>query len=125
MKAPFSPYLSGIKAGLQQLIRILRRDYDYVSVLATDSRGLVVRISQHARSVASETMTTERGIVVRVYKNGQYSEYALNEFDPNKVEETAGQILAALREQQAVLSATSRSRSLLRRRPNSCRRRRT
>ncbi len=107
MKAPFSPYLSGIKSGLQELIRILRRDYEYVSVLATDSRGLVVRISQHARSVASETMTTERGVVVRVYKNGQYSEYALNEFDPAKVEETAGQIKAALCEQQAILTATA------------------
>ena len=105
MKAPFSPYLSGIKAGLQELIRILRREYDYVSILATDSRGLAVRISQHARSVASETMTTERGVVVRMYKNGQYSEYALNEFDPDKVEETAAQILTALRKQQSILAA--------------------
>ena len=106
MKAPFSAYLSGIKPGLRELIGLLRRDYDYVSVLATDSRGLAVRISQHARSVASETMTTERGIVVRVYKNGQYSEYALNEFDPDRVEETAEQILKALREQQEILAAT-------------------
>ena len=106
MKAPFSAYLSGIKPGLRELIGLLRRDYDYVSVLATDSRGLAVRISQHARSVASETMTTERGIVVRVYKNGQYSEYALNEFDPSRVEETAEQILKALREQQEILAAT-------------------
>ena len=107
MKAPFSAYLSGIKSGLQELIRLLRREYDYVSVLATDSKGLAVRISQHARSVASETMTTERGIVVRVYKNGQYSEYALNEFDPFAVEETAEQILRTLREQQDVLGVTN------------------
>ena len=106
MKAPFSPYLSGIKSGLKELIALLRRDYDYVSVLATDSKGLAVRISQHARSVASETMTTERGVVVRVYKNGQYSEYALNEFDPARVPESAEQILTALREQQELLAAT-------------------
>ena len=106
MKAPFSPYLSGIKAGLQELIALLRRDYDYVSVLATDSKGLAVRISQHARSVSSETMTTERGAVVRVYKNGQYSEYALNQFDPTRVKETADEILAALREQQSLLGET-------------------
>ena len=53
MKAPFSAYLSGIKPGLQQLIRLLRPDYDYVSVLATDSKGLTVRISRHARSWAA------------------------------------------------------------------------
>ncbi len=107
MKAPFSAYLSGIKPGLRELIRILRRDYAYVSVLATDSHGLTVRISQHARSVGSETMTTERGIVVRVYRDGQYSEYALNEFDSNRVEETAAQIRKALQEQQEILSETS------------------
>ncbi len=106
MKAPFSAYLSGIKDGLKELIRLLRREYEYVSVLATDSRGLTVRISQHARSVGSETMTTERGVVVRVYRNGQYSEYALNEFDPGRVEETAAQILKALREQQDLLELT-------------------
>ena len=58
MKAPFSAYLSGIKPGLQELIRLLRPDFDYVSVLATDSKGLNVRISRHAKSVGSETMTT-------------------------------------------------------------------
>ena len=104
MKAPFSAYLSGIKDGLKQLITLLRQEYDYVSVLATDSKGLAVRISQHARSVSSETMTTERGIVVRVYRNGQYSEYALNTFDPARVGETAQEILSALRSQQTLLS---------------------
>ncbi len=106
MKAPFSTYLSGLKDGLRALIADLRRDYDYVSVLASDSRGLSVRISQHSRSVASETMTTERGIVVRVYRNGQYSEYALNDFDPADVAGTAAQIREALEAQQAVLADT-------------------
>ncbi len=35
MKAPFSAYLTEIKGGLRQLIGLLRREYDYVSVLAT------------------------------------------------------------------------------------------
>ena len=106
MKAPFSAYLSGIKGGLKELIRLLRQDYAYVSVLATDSKGLSVRISQHARSVSSETMTTERGVVVRVYHDGQYSEFAFNEFEPDKAAETAEQIRAALRAQEAVLRVT-------------------
>ena len=50
MKAPFSPYLLRIKPGLKQLVTLLRRDYDYVSVLATDSVGLTVSISRRARS---------------------------------------------------------------------------
>ena len=106
MKAPFSPYLSGIKDALRELLRLLRQDYAYVSVLATDSKGLVVAISQRAKSVRSETMTTERGVVVRVWQDGQYSEYALNDFDPADPAAAVEKIRAALRQQQALLSAT-------------------
>ena len=60
MKAPFSPYLSEIAPGLKRLVSLLRRRYDYVSVLSTDSRGFAVSISQKAKSVRNETMTTER-----------------------------------------------------------------
>ena len=86
MKAPFSPYLLDIKDGLKSLIALLDRDYDYVSALATDSVGLAVRISQHAKAVQNETMTTERGVCIRVWKDGLYSEYALNDFDPSAPE---------------------------------------
>ncbi len=103
MNAPFSPYLSGIKAGLQQLLALLRKDYDYVSILATDSKGLSVNISQHAKAVGSETMTTERGVVVRVYRAGQYSEAALNRFDPADPQAAAREIAQTLARQQALL----------------------
>ena len=105
MKAPFSPYLLQIKDGLRQLISLLRQDYDYVSALATDSKGLTVRISQRARSVGSETMTTERGVVVRLYRDGQYREFALDAFDPADAAGTAARIRAELDAQQQVLAA--------------------
>ena len=107
MKAPFSPYLSAIKPALKRLVGLLGQDYDYVSVLATDSKGLSVRISQRARSVSSETMTTERGVVVRLGKDGQYREFALSDFDADKVEETANRIRAELAAQQALLDQMS------------------
>ena len=103
MKAPFSDYLLSIKPALRELIALLRQDYDYVSVLATDSKGLTVAISQRARSVTSETMTTERGVVLRLWKNGQYREYALDDFDPAAPEKTAAEIRAALSAQQDLL----------------------
>ena len=106
MKAPFSAYLDSLRGGLNKLIALLRQDYDYVSVLATDSQGLAVRISQRSRSVSSETMTTERGIVVRVCRDGLYSEYALNTFDSARPEIAAEEIRAAFRRQQALLTAT-------------------
>ncbi len=106
MKAPFSAYLNGLRGGLKELIALLRQDYDYVSVLATDSKGLAVRISQRSRSVSSETMTTERGVVVRVCRDGQYSEYALNNYDQAHPAAAAEEIRAALERQAALLRQT-------------------
>ncbi len=106
MKAPFSEYLNSLVPGLRKLIELLEKDYDYVSVLSTDSKGLAVRISQHSKSVGNRTMTTERGTVVRVYKDGLYCEYALNEFDPGCPEEAAEEIKSALDAQLEVLKAT-------------------
>ena len=106
MKAPFSKYLDSLVPGLRKLIDLLSESYDYVSVLSTDSKGLVVRISQHSKSVGNQTMTTERGTVVRVYKNGLYSEYAFDRFDPAEPEKAASAIKEALDSQLAVLECT-------------------
>lgn len=105
MKAPFSEYLNSLAPGLKKLIEILRQDYDYVSVLSTDSKGLAVRISQHSKSIGNQTMTTERGTVVRVYRDGLYSEYALDRFDPNSPREAAERIRKELDMQLEVLKA--------------------
>ena len=76
MKAPFSPYLQALAPDLRRLQSLLRRDYDYVSILSTDSAGFAVRISQHAKTISNETMTTERGTVIRVARDGRYAETA-------------------------------------------------
>ena len=89
MKAPFSPYLTEIADGLKTLVRILDGQFDYVSVLATDSTGFQMMISGQARSITLDTMTTERGNVVRVCRDGLYSEAAFNLFDPAQAEEKA------------------------------------
>ena len=105
MKAPFSPYLKEIRGGAEELVRLLRQKYDYVSVLATDSRGFAVRISQKARSVGSETMTTERGLVVRLGRDGFYSEVALNHFDAANPAAASAEVEEAAEKQRALLKA--------------------
>jgi len=101
MKAPFSPYLTGIAPGLKELVSLLRKRYDYVSVLSTDSTGFSVSISQKAKSVTRRTMSTERGTVVRVCRNKLYAESAFTGFDPaeaaEKSEEIAKELDAQLR----------------------------
>ena len=103
MKAPFSSYLANISGPLKQLLGLLGRHYEYVSILATDSPGFAVRISQHAKSLSRHTTTTERGIVIRLYRDGGYREYALNDFDPARPEETAAKILADMEQQESLL----------------------
>ena len=66
MKAVFSPYLDAIAPGLKKLVELLGEDFDYVSVLSTDSVGFTAMISQRAKAVNHSTMMTERGSVVRV-----------------------------------------------------------
>ncbi len=45
MKAPFSAYLNGIAPAVKSLVSALKRSYDYVSVLSTDSVGFRLAIS--------------------------------------------------------------------------------
>ena len=106
MKAPYSEHLQSIENGLKKLRDILLEDYDYVSILSTDSRGLSVRISQHSKSVSNSTMSTEKGTVVRVYRNGLYSEYSMDRFDPDDPEGTAAIIKASVDSQLEILESS-------------------
>ena len=106
MKAVFSSYLDAIAPGLKKLVELLGGDFDYVSVLSTDSVGFTAMISQRAKAVNHSTMMTERGSVVRVRRGGLYSEYAFNLFDPAHPELTAAEARRALGEQFALLEET-------------------
>ncbi len=106
MKVPFSDYLTSIEPGLQALTDRLSKKYDYTSLLAADSPGLNITVSRTRREVSSATLASERGMVVRTAKNGQYSEYSFNRFDPDHVDEAFEKICAALDEQQELLTMT-------------------
>ena len=107
MKAKFSTYLNDIAPGLKDLIAELKNSYDYVSILSTDSVGFNVRVSQRVKSISGSTLTTERGNVIRVYKDGLYSEYSFNRFDPDKVKDMAEEVKSVLDAQLSVLKACS------------------
>ena len=106
MKAPFSPYLTGIAPAMKRIVALLGEEYDYVSILSTDSSGFRMSVGQRAVAVTNATMTTERGNVIRVMKDGLVSEYAFNTFDPEHPEITAGEAVKALDAQIEVLKIT-------------------
>ena len=106
MKAEFSEYLTQTAPAVKAMIARLQEHFDYVSVLATDSTGFRISISQKAREISSETMMTERGNVIRVYRDGLYSEYAFNEPDLAHPEAQAEAIRQALEKQIGLLRLT-------------------
>ena len=106
MKAPFSEYLNELVPSLRKILVALEEDYEYVSILSTDSVGLSVRSSRHSKSVGNETMTTERGTVIRVGRDGLYSEYAITDLHPDKLNETIGNIRDELNAQIDFLKIT-------------------
>lgn len=105
-----SEYLLGCKDKLEQLVDILKNEYDYVSVLATDVSGLFYAVNRKTSSI-NEFRDSERGFVVRVYCNGGYSEYSFNRLD--NVNETAQQIITALNAQSSVLESSAKLKTPL------------
>jgi TldD protein len=106
MKAPFSDYLNTIEPALKELISELRKDYDYVSILSTDSPAFSAAVQKGSMSITTDALTSERGMAVRLARRGHYMEYALNDFDPDRVKETADQIRAELAMQEEILKKT-------------------
>ncbi|WP_026498030.1 TldD/PmbA family protein [Butyrivibrio sp. WCD2001] len=106
MKAKFSLYLTELAPGLKMLIDELSEEYDYVSVLASDSKGFSIQASQKSKAITSENMTTERGCVVRVYKDGLYSEYSFNKPDKD-VSAFASKLKNILNDQFEIIKKTS------------------
>ena len=77
MQVPMSSYLVEIKPQIQELIRLLEREFDYVSVLCTDVKGTTYRVSMHQTTVGDYHFC-ERGFVVRAWQDGSYTEYSFN-----------------------------------------------
>ncbi|MBR2545387.1 MAG: TldD/PmbA family protein [Erysipelotrichaceae bacterium] len=110
IKAKQSEYLLQCKPQLKQLIDILKNDFEYVSVLATDVTGTSYSVNQKTTSV-NQFSDSERGFVVRVYKNGGYSEYSFNKIED--VNRLAEEIRTALNAQSEVLNGIRKLRTPL------------
>lgn len=100
MKVKKSDYLCEVKPQIKQLIQLLEKEFDYVSVLATDVCGVSYRVGQK-QTVVGDYGFGERGFVTRVYKNGSYLEYSFNQCED--VEALAANIITELKGQLEAL----------------------
>ena len=82
----FSTYLSQSKPLLQKLIQMLSAKYTYVSILACDSVGKFIEVSEKEQKIIDHPLQ-ERGFVVRVYNGKYYSEYSFNHLETGNIKD--------------------------------------
>ncbi|MCI5745767.1 MAG: TldD/PmbA family protein [Erysipelotrichaceae bacterium] len=93
MEKKYSIYLEEKYESLKQIIDLLKKKFEYVSILATDCQGKSIKVSEKIVDI-KDNFFQERGFVVRVFHNGLYSEYAFNNFD--NVNEIVGKIISSV-----------------------------
>lgn len=70
-------YLKSSIPAAKNLVKELRKNYDYVSILG--SEVLTKRILVGTANTSLDEVETECGFVIKVYKNGRYSEYSCDD----------------------------------------------
>lgn len=80
MKSKLSSFLRERKEVLKGIIVDLSKEFEYVSILGTDTTGTVYDVSRSDSGV-NDTRWSERGFVARVYNGINYSEYSFNQLD--------------------------------------------
>jgi len=78
MQVKMSTYLQEIKPLAKRLVDRLLKEYSYVSLLGTDTKGKLYTIKSTGVDL-NDSRWSERGFVVRVYNGDNYSEYSFNE----------------------------------------------
>lgn len=76
-----SAFLLAARPLLQEIIGILTRSFDYISVLSTDDTGISYSATP-GETRTSEPMWVQRGFVFRAQKEGKVAEFATSSLEP-------------------------------------------
>lgn len=106
MKVVNSEFLVKCKPLIGKLVSILSKNYEYVSVLGTDTKGKSFRVSKTGVEV-NDSMLVERGFVVRIHNGVNYSEYSFNEISEDKLDSIIKNIKAKLNKVSKDISINS------------------
>jgi len=106
VKVKKSEFLTESKPLLRKLVQLLSENYEYVSVLGTDTKGKSYRVSNTGVEV-NDYMFAERGFVVRIHNGVNYSEYSFNEIDENRLNSIVEEIKLKLNKVSKEISVNS------------------
>ena len=81
----FSNFLSGRRDAAKLLVKELKKNHKYVSLLGVDVRSKSVRVDRNVSNISSGR-DTECGFVIKVYDNGAFFEYSLDDINGNVID---------------------------------------
>jgi TldD protein len=90
-----SPFLASERGRLRELVSLLSKRFDYVSILGTDDEGVSYRATK-GETVSTEPFFVQRGFVARAQAGGRIVEYSFNELgnpSPSALAERVGRRL--------------------------------
>ena len=79
----FSKFLKDSKSLCKELVDELSKSYKYVSILACDVLGTVVRCNKMSSSIAENDFDKQQGFVVKMTNGKAFYEYSFDTFDTN------------------------------------------
>ncbi len=91
MQVPFSQFLETSTPLLRALTDKLSREYRYASILGTDCRGKLHRVTTTQTSY-TDSNWCERGFVARIHNGANYAEYSFNELSEELMDTIAARI---------------------------------
>ncbi len=106
MKTLKSEFLSVSKPLLRKVIELLSADYEYVSILGTDTKVKNFMVSSKGTEI-NDSMFAERGFVLRIHNGVNYSEYSFNEISESKIPEIIAAVRSKLHKLSPELTANS------------------
>lgn len=86
MKVESSNYIARIKPLLRMLQTRLLKEYEYVSILASDSAAKQYSVSKKGVYAEESARLSAHGAVVKVYDGNGYAEYSFNEITENTID---------------------------------------
>jgi len=91
VKVQISKHLSNQKDTLKELVSILSKDFQYVSILGVDTKGKSYNVSRTGVNI-NDPMWAERGFVLRVHNGHNYSEFSFNQISKDNLDELVNRI---------------------------------
>ena len=97
----FSEFLNSRREAARTLVKLLRQQYAYVSVLGVDIKTKNVRVDRNTSNI-QPGYDTECGFVVKMCNGGAIFEYSLDDISADDMQELAATIAKAFRLQEAL-----------------------